>query len=103
MGTGSRKQRVGMVLSDSMDKTITVGVSWSRRHPIYTKAMHRLTRFLAHDEANDAKRGDRVLIEETRPLSRMKRWRLVEVVERGDLAEVQPSDVDPESGAETPE
>jgi len=103
LGTGSRKQRVGMVLSDSMDKTITVGVSWSRRHAIYAKAMHRLTRFLAHDEANEAKRGDRVLIEETRPLSRNKRWRLVEVVERGDLADVQPSDVDPESGAETPE
>ena len=103
MVTGRRKQRTGIVLSDSMDKTITVGVSWRRRHAIYAKAMHRRTRFLAHDEANEAKRGDRVLIEETRPLSRSKRWRLVEIVERGDLAEVQPSDVDPESGAEMPE
>ena len=103
MGTGRRKQRTGIVLSDSMDKTITVGVSWRRRHAIYAKAMLRRTRFLAHDEANEAKRGDRVLIEETRPLSRSKRWRLVEIVERGDLAEVQPSDVDPERGAETPE
>ena len=86
-----------------MDKTITVGVSWKRRHPIYAKPILRITRFLAHDETNDAKRGDRVLIEETRPLSRNKRWRLVEIVERGDLAEVQPSDVDPEPGAETSE
>ena len=103
MGTGRRTQREGIVISDSMDKTITVGVSWRRRHPIYAKAMHRLTRFFAHDEANEAKKGDRVLIEETRPLSRNKRWRLVEIVERGDLADVQPSDVDPEVGAETPE
>ena len=86
-----------------MDKTVTVAVSWSRRHAIYAKRVHHRTRFLAHDEANDVKRGDRVLIEETRPLSRNKRWRVVEVVERGDLAEVQPSDVDPEPGAETSE
>ena len=86
-----------------MDKTITVGVSWRRRHAIYAKAVHRFTRFLAHDEANEARKGDRVLIEETRPRSRNKRWRLVEVVERADLAEVQPADVDPEPGAETPE
>jgi small subunit ribosomal protein S17 len=94
---------VGIVLSDSADKTITVGVSWHRRHAIYAKPVHRLTRFMTHDEQNEAKEGDRVLIEETRPLSRNKRWRLVEIVERGDLADVQPSDVDPESGLETSE
>ena len=103
MGTGRRKQRVGVVLSDAMDKTIAVAVSWRRRPPVYIKAVKRVTKFLTHDETNDASRGDRVLIEETRPLSRSKRWRLVRVLDRADLAEVQPSDVDPESGAEMPE
>jgi len=89
-----------------MDKTITVGVPWHRRHRLYGKAMPRLTKFFAHDEANEAKKGDTVLIEETRPLSRNKRWRLVQIVERGDLAGVQPSEVDlepePEPETETP-
>ena len=97
MGTGRIKQQIGMVLRDKNDKTIVVGVSWLQRHRVYGKARRRLTRLIAHDPENQAKIGDRVLIEETRPLSASKRWRLVEVINKGDVAEVQPEDIDPET------
>lgn len=77
-----RKVREGIVSSASMDKTITVTVTDRVRHPLYGKTMQRSTKLYAHDEANDAKAGDRVRITETRPLSKLKRWRLVEVLER---------------------
>ena len=77
-----RKVREGIVSSSSMDKTITVTVTDRVRHPLYGKTMQRSTKLYAHDEANDAKAGDRVRITETRPLSKLKRWRLVEVLER---------------------
>jgi small subunit ribosomal protein S17 len=95
-----RKQRVGTVVSDRMDKSIVVSFSWTSRHPIYGKARRRASKFQVHDEMNLASLGDIVLIEETRPMSKTKRWRLVEVVQAIDVAEVQPSDVDPEPGAE---
>lgn len=75
-----RKARVGVVVSDKMDKTITVRVDRVWRHPVYGKLMRSATKFKAHDEKNTAKTGDTVRIEETRPLSKTKRWRLVEVV-----------------------
>ncbi len=78
-----RKERVGHVVSDKMDKTIVVVVERRVRHPRYEKVITRASRFYAHDEKNEAKTGDRVRITETRPLSRLKRWRLVEVLERG--------------------
>ncbi len=78
----SRKVREGLVLSAKMDKTVIVGVTDRVRHRRYGKTMQRTRRFYAHDEANDAREGDRVRIAETRPLSRLKRWRLVEVLER---------------------
>lgn len=78
----ARKERVGVVVSDKMDKTISVAIRRQIKHPIYGKFIKKTTRLMAHDEANDANEGDVVRIMETRPLSRNKRWRLVEVVER---------------------
>jgi small subunit ribosomal protein S17 len=77
-----RKVREGIVTSSAMDKTITVTVTDRVRHPLYGKTMQRSSKLYAHDEANDAGVGDRVRIAETRPLSKLKRWRLVEVLER---------------------
>lgn len=77
-----RKTRVGVVVSDVRDKTVTVEITESVLHPKYTKTVQRQTRLHAHDEENDARRGDTVRVEETRPLSKTKRWRVAEVVER---------------------
>jgi small subunit ribosomal protein S17 len=77
-----RKVRVGKVVSDKMDKTIVVAVEVNVMHPLYGKTVRRTTKFKAHDEENTAKIGDTVRIMETRPLSKDKRWRLVEVVEK---------------------
>lgn len=81
---GLRKERVGEVVSNKMAKTIVVRVERRFRHPEYKKVVTAFTKFYAHDEKNDAKVGDLVRIQETRPLSRLKRWRLVEVVERAE-------------------
>ncbi len=77
-----RKTRVGKVVSDKMDKTVVVAIQDSVKHPLYKKIIKRTTRFKVHDEKNECKLGDRVLIMETRPLSRDKRWRLVEIIEK---------------------
>nr|WP_075574856.1 30S ribosomal protein S17 [Ezakiella massiliensis] len=77
-----RKSRVGIVTSDKMDKTISVKIETKVAHPVYKKRINRTTVFKAHDENNEAKIGDKVKITETRPLSRGKRWRLVEIIER---------------------
>ena len=77
-----RKSRVGIVTSDGRDKTVTVEIARSTRHPKYDKIVRTSSRVHAHDEANEAKVGDRVLVTETRPLSKTKRWRVVEVLER---------------------
>ena len=79
---GKRKTKVGRVVSDKMDKTIVVSVERLTRHRLYKRVVRLTTKFKAHDEANDAHVGDTVLIEESRPLSATKRWRLVEVVQR---------------------
>ncbi len=81
-----RKERVGVVVSDKMDKTITVKVDWITHHPVYKKLLRRATKFKAHDEKNDAKVGDTVKILETRPLSKTKRWTLVEIVKKAPAA-----------------
>ena len=77
-----RKERVGVVTSDRMDKTISVRVAWVTHHPVYRKIVRRSTTFKAHDEKDSAKVGDMVRIQETRPLSKTKRWRLVEIVKK---------------------
>ena len=79
---GKRKTKVGRVVSDKMDKTIVVSVERLARHPLYKRVIRLTTKFKAHDERNEARVGDRVLIEESRPLSATKRWRLIEVVQR---------------------
>jgi len=79
---GRRKVRTGVVVSDKMEKTVIVRVDNQLRHPLYGKIVRRTSRLQAHDEANDANVGDTVRVMETRPLSKTKRWRVVEVVER---------------------
>jgi small subunit ribosomal protein S17 len=84
---GKRKTKMGRVVSDRMDKTIVVSVERLARHPLYKRVIRLTTKFKAHDETNDARIGDTVLIEESRPLSATKRWRLVSVMARaGDHA-----------------
>jgi len=77
---GHRKKRVGIVLSDRMNKTIVVRLERRVRHPIYGRVIRKWTKFKVHDERNSAKVGDKVRIVETRPLSKEKRWRLLEIV-----------------------
>jgi small subunit ribosomal protein S17 len=79
---GLRKVRIGEIISDKMDKTITVAVERRVKHTVYGKYVNRTTNLMAHDEKNEGNEGDIVKIMETRPLSKQKRWRLVEVVER---------------------
>ena len=79
---GARKSRTGLVVSDKMEKTVVVAIERRVPHPIYGKMMTRTKRLKAHDEENSAKVGDTVRIVETRPLSKDKRWRLVEIIER---------------------
>ena len=81
---GNRKERVGEVISAKMAKTIVVRVERRFPHPQFRKVVTAYTKFYAHDEKSEAKPGDRVRIQETRPLSKLKRWRLIEVVERGE-------------------
>ncbi len=85
MERGSRKVRVGKVVSDKMDKTIVVAVERSTRHPLYGKIIRKTKKYKVHDEENACRIGDKVRIMETRPLSKDKRWRLVEIVERTQL------------------
>ncbi len=84
MKRGLRKERVGVVISAVMDKTIVVRVARRLRHPLYGKEIKRSAKLYAHDEKNEARIGDEVCVVETRPLSRTKRWRLKEVLKRGN-------------------
>jgi len=77
-----RKERQGVVFSNKMDKSITVAVKWKEKHPIYGKFVNKTKKYHAHDEKNECNIGDTVRIMETRPLSKTKRWRLVEIIER---------------------
>ena len=79
---GMRKTRTGVVVSDKMDKTIVVEIRTRVKHPLYGKIMNRTKRFKAHDEENQCGIGDTVLVMETRPLSKDKRWRLVKIIEK---------------------
>ena len=78
----SRKERTGVVTSNKMDKSITVAVKWKEKHPIYGKFVNKTKKYHAHDEKNECNIGDTVRIMETRPLSKTKRWRLVQIIER---------------------
>lgn len=82
MVRGNRKTRIGRVVSDKMDKTVVVAVETKVRHPLYGKTVNKTTKFKAHDENNECKVNDIVQIMETRPLSKDKNWRLVQIVEK---------------------
>lgn len=82
--TVRKTQKVGRVVSDKMDKTVVVAVDYLKPHPLYRKIIRRTSKFHAHDEENACKMGDVVRIEETRPLSRTKRWRVIEIIQRGE-------------------
>jgi small subunit ribosomal protein S17 len=97
---GKRKEKVGRVVSDKMDKTIVVSVERLSRHPLYKRVIRLTTKFKAHDDANDAHVGDRVRIEESRPLSATKRWRLVEVIQRAGEGAFEPLVVEEEATSE---
>ena len=92
-----RKVRIGRVVSDKMDRTVVVLVEWRRPHPLYRKPVRRGSRFKAHDENNMGRVGDLVRIMESRPLSKTKRWRLVEILAHEEIAEIQPEDIDVEA------
>ncbi len=95
-----RKVRFGKVVSDKMDKTVVVAVDTPRRHPLYKKNIRRAVRYKAHDEKNQCRTGDTVRIEETRPLSHEKRWRVAEIITKGEVADIKPEEIDTsETGA----
>jgi len=85
---GRRKQFIGTVVSDKMDKTVVVMVERLVKHPLYGKYIRRRKKYMAHDENNECKVGDRVLIEETRPLSRRKRWRVKQIIEKAKVLDL---------------
>jgi small subunit ribosomal protein S17 len=88
-----QKVRLGQVVSDRMDKTVVVEVSGPKRHPLYKKTIRRVVRYKAHDEKNECRVGDKVRIIETRPLSREKRWRVAEIVAKGEVVEISPEEI----------
>ena len=105
--TGRRQQKIGRVMSDKMQKTIVVAVETLKPHPIYKRTQRKTARFKAHDEENSARIGDIVRIEETRPMSKEKRWRLVEIIRRAaqtmPVAEVEAALREDEGTAESAE
>jgi small subunit ribosomal protein S17 len=89
----NRKIRIGKVVSDKMEKTVVVAVDTPRHHPLYKKTIRRVVKYYAHDENKISKLGDTVKLEETRPLSKLKRWRVVEVMTKGEIADVKPEEI----------
>jgi small subunit ribosomal protein S17 len=87
------KARFGRVVSNKMDKTVVVVVGTPRRHPLYKKVIKRAVRYKAHDEKNECGIGDLVRIAEVRPLSRLKRWRVAEILTKAEVIEVQPGEI----------
>jgi len=88
-----RKTRFGKVVSDKMDKTVVVAVDTPKRHPLYKKTIRRIVKYYAHDEKNQSKVGDTVRIVETRPTSKLKRWRVAEIVTKGEVADIKPQEI----------
>jgi small subunit ribosomal protein S17 len=88
-----RKIMFGLVVSDKMNKTVVVAVETPKRHPLYKKTIRRVVNYKAHDEENKCQKGDKVRIIETRPLSRDKRWRVAEIVSKGEVMEISPEEI----------
>ena len=107
MAKTMRKVRVGAVVSTRMDKTAVVEMVWKQRHRVYRKQMRRVTRFYVHDPEGQCQIGDTVRIQETRPISRTKHWRLLEILSRREVADVRPidleTDVEIDSAANEPD
>ncbi len=89
-----QKTKIGQVVSNKMDKTAVVAVETRRRHPLYKKIVKRVAKFKAHDVNNECGLGDTVRIIETRPLSKQKRWRVAEIITKGEVIEVQPKEIE---------
>ena len=98
-----RKIRLGQVVSNKMDKTVVVAVETPKRHPLYKKTMRRVVKYKAHDEKNKCQVGDKVRIVETRPLSRDKRWRVDEIITKGEVVEILPVEIGEIIGGEVAE
>ena len=94
MAEGRRKVREGRVVSDKMDKTVVVAIKWQQRHRLYRKSIRRVTNLYAHDKDNSCSIGDLVRVQETRPISRTKRWQVVDVLERKEVVDVKPIELD---------
>ena len=88
-----KKIQIGTVVSDKMAKTRVITVQWKQRHPLYQRLVRKMSRFMAHDEKNESHRGDRVRIIECRPMSKGKRWRIIEILQRAEQVEVAPEEV----------
>ncbi len=88
-----RKIRIGRVVSNKMDKTVVIAVETFRRHPLYKKTIKRAVKYKAHDENNECRVGDVVRIMETRPLSKQKRWRVSEIITKGEVVGVRPEEI----------
>jgi small subunit ribosomal protein S17 len=88
-----RKSRIAIVISDKMDQTVVVSVQSTTHHPLYKKTMKRVVKYKAHNINNESKNGDIVRIVETRPLSREKRWRVAEIIKKGEVVEVKPTEI----------
>lgn len=93
MAKERKKIQIGMVISDKMAKTRVVSVQWKQRHPLYQRLVRQVSRFKAHDEGNESHRGDQVRIIECRPMSKDKRWRIIEILQRAEQVEVAPEEV----------
>ena len=96
MAKEMRKVRIGSVIGTKMDKTAVVQMVWKQRHPIYRKQMRRVARYYVHDPEGQCRLGDTVRIEETRPISKTKHWRLLEIIQRRQVAEVRPIELETE-------
>ena len=88
-----RKVKVGTVVSGKMDKTVVVSTQWRQPHRLYKKNVRKWSRFMAHDENNECTLGDTVEIVETRPTSKNKRWKVVRIIQKSDLADIQPDEI----------
>ncbi|HTY81753.1 MAG TPA: 30S ribosomal protein S17 [Dehalococcoidales bacterium] len=88
-----RKTRIGKVIGDKMNKTVIVAVNTPWRHPVYNKTVRRVIKYYVHDEKKESKTGDTVKIIETRPISKLKRWRIAEVVIKAEVAVIKPSEI----------
>lgn len=100
MAKEMRKVRTGQVVGTSMERTAVVELVWKQRHRVYRKQMRRVTRFYVHDPLSQCHVGDTVRIQETRPISKMKHWRLLEILQRRQVAEVQPIELETDLDAD---